>query len=372
MYQLTKQEYDNIFSFYSAINSDYTNYENIVLFSLSTIFNIRLTVYGAFYIGAGGAIKLSRLISNSIRGEFLDLYKKEIYLEDPFLNNYAQICYTNPDATYFTDDQLSEESYRNSGYSKLLRKSRIGHEAMIGVNGLPGSLVHVIRVYKTIDAGDFTEQERALFHYIGQAFNHSKMLYSKFVRQQRKLEAVSAYCDETAHGFAILDGKGRLLQCNAAFMNFSAKLSSGLTKWEIANDIIFAVTGKDKLPEDTYFREEAHVNGVLITIQKKRVVLSIRTENLFFITLQKDRGVRVPDLDSVSLSARYGLTRRETELALLVAKGYSNQEISDELFIGASTVKTHISNIYGKLGVGSRKEMLKRLRADEPRRPPAE
>lgn len=343
-----------------------------MLFSLSTIFNIRLTVYGAFHIGSGGEIKLGRLISNSIRGEFLELYKKEYYLEDPFLKNYAQLCYANPDATYFTDDLLGEESYRNSGYTKLLRKSRIGHEAIIGVNGLPGSLVHVIRVYKTLDAGDFTEQERALFQYIGQAFNHSKMLYSKFVRQQRKLEAVSAYCDEAALGFAILDGKGRLLQCNAAFMNFSAKLSSGLTKWEIANDIIFAVTGKDKLPEDNYFREEAHVNGVVITIQKKRVVLSIRTENLYFITLQKDRGARVPELDSVSLAARYGLTRRETEIALLVAKGYNNQEISDELFIGASTVKTHISNIFSKLGVGSRKEMLKRLRADEPRRPPAE
>lgn len=368
MYQLTKQDYDNIFSFYSAINSDYSNYENIVLFSLSTIFKIRLAAYGVFRIESSGAIKVDHIISNSIRGEILDRYKKEYYHEDPFLSNYSQLCYSNPDAFCFTDDLLDQEKYQHSGYTKLLRKSNIGHEALIGVNGLPGSLVHIIRIYKTIDAGDFTEREKELFQYIGQAFNNSKTLFNKFFRQQRKLEAVSAYCDEVSFGFAILDGKGRLLQSNAAFMNYSAKLSSGLTKGEIAKDIIFAVTGTDRLPEENYFREEAHVNGVAITMQKKRVVLSIRTENLYFITLEKDKADRVADVDSVSLSSRYGLTRRETDVTLLVAKGYINQEISDELFIGLSTVKTHISNIYSKLAVKSRTEMLKKLRTDEPRR----
>lgn len=311
---------------------------------------------------------MDHIISNSIRGEILEQYKKEYFLADPFLNNYSQLCYANPDACCFTDDLLDKEEYQSSGYTKLLRKSNIGHEALIGVNGLPGSLVHIIRIYKSLDAGDFTEREKELFQYIGQAFNHSKTLFSKFVRQQRKLESVSAYCDEISFGFAILDGKGRLLQSNAAFMNFSAKLSSGLTKGEIAKDIIFAVTGTDKLPEGNYFREEAHVNGVIITMQKKRVVLSIRTENLYYITLQKDKGERVPDIDSISLSSRYGLTRRETEVILLVAKGYNNQEISDDLYIGVSTVKTHISNIYSKLAVSSRTEMLKKLRTDEPRR----
>lgn len=339
-----------------------------MLFSLSTIFKIKLAAYGAFRIDSNGVIKVDHIISNSIRGEILDQYKKEHYLEDAFLNNYAQLCYSNPDAAYFTDDLLDQEEYQHSGYTKLLRKSNIGHEALIGVNGLPGSLVHIIRIYKSVDAGDFTEQEKELFQYIGQAFNHSKTLFNRFVRQQRKLEAVSAYCDEISFGFAILDGKGRLLQSNAAFMNFSSKLSSGLTKGEIATDIIFAVTGTDKLPEGNYFREETHVNGVLITMQKKRVVLSIRTENLYYITLQKDKGDRVPDINSISLSSRYGLTRRETEVILLVVKGYNNQEISDDLFIGVSTVKTHISNIYSKLAVSSRTEMLKKLQNDEPRR----
>lgn len=48
------------------------------------------------------------------------------------------------------------------------------------------------------------------------------------------------------------------------------------------------------------------------------------------------------------------LTSRELEVLLLIAKGYSNQEIADELFITLKTVKTHVSNILSKLEVVDR------------------
>lgn len=48
------------------------------------------------------------------------------------------------------------------------------------------------------------------------------------------------------------------------------------------------------------------------------------------------------------------LTNRESEILLLIAKGYSNQEIADELFITLKTVKTHVSNILAKLEVEDR------------------
>lgn len=48
------------------------------------------------------------------------------------------------------------------------------------------------------------------------------------------------------------------------------------------------------------------------------------------------------------------LTNREREILLLIAKGHSNQEIADELFITLKTVKTHVSNILAKLEVEDR------------------
>ncbi|MFI5983549.1 response regulator [Streptomyces sp. NPDC098789] len=43
------------------------------------------------------------------------------------------------------------------------------------------------------------------------------------------------------------------------------------------------------------------------------------------------------------------LTERETEIARLVAKGFTNAEIGTELFISAGTAKTHVANIQRKL-----------------------
>ena len=49
-----------------------------------------------------------------------------------------------------------------------------------------------------------------------------------------------------------------------------------------------------------------------------------------------------------------GLTTREREILKLIAQGKSNQDISTELFISEHTVKTHISNLFRKLGITDR------------------
>ena len=48
------------------------------------------------------------------------------------------------------------------------------------------------------------------------------------------------------------------------------------------------------------------------------------------------------------------LTPREMEVLSLLSKGYINQEITDHLVISRNTVKSHVSNILGKLGVSDR------------------
>jgi DNA-binding NarL/FixJ family response regulator len=48
------------------------------------------------------------------------------------------------------------------------------------------------------------------------------------------------------------------------------------------------------------------------------------------------------------------LTDRETEVLALMADGLANRDIARRLFVTEATVKTHVNNIFGKLGVGDR------------------
>lgn len=48
------------------------------------------------------------------------------------------------------------------------------------------------------------------------------------------------------------------------------------------------------------------------------------------------------------------LTAREAEVAELIAAGYSNGEIAEEMVIGKKTVENKVSEVYQKLGIGGR------------------
>lgn len=56
------------------------------------------------------------------------------------------------------------------------------------------------------------------------------------------------------------------------------------------------------------------------------------------------------------LMHEHGLTNRETEIAWLLYRGFTNRQIGEELFIAETTVKKHVSHIYEKMQVSGRKE----------------
>ena len=56
------------------------------------------------------------------------------------------------------------------------------------------------------------------------------------------------------------------------------------------------------------------------------------------------------------------LSPREMEILQLLADGYSNNEIAEKLVISPSTVHTHRSNLFGKLGLSTRHELIQYAR----------
>ena len=53
------------------------------------------------------------------------------------------------------------------------------------------------------------------------------------------------------------------------------------------------------------------------------------------------------------------LSRREQEIARLIAEGLTNKEVASKLFISNRTVETHVTNMLNKLGLSSRTQLAR-------------
>lgn len=53
-----------------------------------------------------------------------------------------------------------------------------------------------------------------------------------------------------------------------------------------------------------------------------------------------------------------GLTTREAEVLTLIARGFTNKQIAEQLFVNESTIKTHINHLFSKLGVQDRAQAV--------------
>ena len=54
----------------------------------------------------------------------------------------------------------------------------------------------------------------------------------------------------------------------------------------------------------------------------------------------------------------HGLSKRELEVLWLICEGKSNAEIAEKIFVSINTVKYHVKNIFVKLDVQNRKQLI--------------
>jgi len=71
------------------------------------------------------------------------------------------------------------------------------------------------------------------------------------------------------------------------------------------------------------------------------------------------------DVEAAAPVTAAALTRREREIAILVASGLSNREIAARLFISKRTVDAHVEHIFAKLEISSRVKLTLWLRSED-------
>ena len=79
------------------------------------------------------------------------------------------------------------------------------------------------------------------------------------------------------------------------------------------------------------------------------------------LTLQTFLLNPAPSPPTPTLNLRSKISKQEQKVVSLIEQGKTNKEIAIELSISTSTVKTHINNIFKKVGVTSRDELLQKI-----------
>ncbi len=169
---------------------------------------------------------------------------------------------------------------------------------------------------------------------------------------------------------------------------YSYSLASRDVKEE-AGVLFFSLTPWVGLPFIAYFNLSQSVEAtvtntgflLLLALHVKQTVEQVRNEHKRLIAsetqlltwneqLQEEVSKRTKELERISAEERilqnchiYRLTTREKEIVLFICRGNSYRQIAETLFIAERTVTKHVQNIFDKVKVSNKLELLNKLGA---------
>lgn len=120
------------------------------------------------------------------------------------------------------------------------------------------------------------------------------------------------------------------------------------------------------LPFGQALLEAAHGRFLRRTDQRRAAIAALRAARERFASLDARPYLVFCDAELASCGLRpppgapanpFGLTAKERAVAHLAAEGMSNREIAGELYVSAKAVEYHLSHVFTKLGVTSRRQL---------------
>jgi DNA-binding CsgD family transcriptional regulator len=202
---------------------------------------------------------------------------------------------------------------------------------------------------------DFSDQEVAFVARIGEHIAHG-------LRDALLRETVTGGGADRAPGVIVVDGDGsvRSLTDQARFWleQLPADRGSGLELPAVVHAV--ARRALTRVPPDREVRPSATVrltSGGWLSLHAATLQTSLPGATTVAVTLAP---TTVAELEPLQL-ALHDLTAREREVAQLLSRGATNDEIARALWISRHTVKDHVKAIYTKLGVASRAELSAKL-----------
>lgn len=148
--------------------------------------------------------------------------------------------------------------------------------------------------------------------------------------------------------------------------NYIAVCSALLLAWNMVQGIIDIGLFSGKYGVSAWSVEVPDITGAMMFLMNLATCIFVFKEDFSPLFLSGEAGDDAPSdigekLDLIATD--HSLTVREREVMELLYNGFTNHDIAEALYISVNTVKKHIRNIYEKLDVSSRIELLHLINA---------
>lgn len=240
-------------------------------------------------------------------------------------------------------DILGRTADNGKTYQDLLGQGSFGYVAVMPIN-----FRYRIAVYKGKDEQDFADEELELFSMLMDVIRtaYSSYAYKRF--SENSFSMVGQLLDRHQIGYIIWNDSSEMIRLNSSAACYLSDMTCG-THISLAPAILLSALDNKSTCVCKGYRLNLYER-----ITERTYGNHVRSFCVIIMKTNKGRysGDAIQNLSFDSLSSR------ELEILELFAKGESYAQISGSLFISESTVKTHLKNIYRKLGIDSQRKLI--------------
>lgn len=309
----------------------------------------------------------SNIISHNISFSFIQEFLTE-YIENPSIFDLEKDLFVISDNNNYKKSEI---------YSKILKAYKFEDMAIQFIK-YPNDQKYMSYIVYISKDKKFTSEQIEVIKLIEKniALAHLNNIYVWGMKN--KLNSLIEQLNYFPLGLMLVNKKGQVIYTNSIAKEYLNKLGisdSKLYSSFYASKIHpYYMYNIDANKADNPLRIENYVfNVVVATNNSNKLINDVIYKNLNVQLNNIDIIVDIDDIfqyvyivdisnerikSSVDFYNKYHLTFREREIVRLIENGKNNKEIAEIINVSENTVKTHISNIYKKLGIKCRGELF--------------
>jgi DNA-binding CsgD family transcriptional regulator len=346
---LQPKDYDKVLQFIVSIQPDAGNYRKTVLDQLRDFYGYN---HMTFFI-ADKAGNLGDPVANNINNCFLEIYKQYFYKVDIFHTVNIPSHLLRKKVVSVTDIMTYEQFVNTEYYNDFFKKQDLHYQIILPLI-IDEKLLGMIGIFKPKEEGEFSHKEIMVLNNVNRhiAYNLKTALFINGIQNEQFIFKSCAY--QAPLGILVLGQDLSPLYFNEE----ASRICMDMTACDSVQGSISLVINiiLEKIINRLFDHVMVYGSYQIRIIPQIIPNSSGGIETVYIIYLNNNEKPLGKILDKIN--EIYSFSNREKQIIEQIYSGLSNEEIADKLFLSVHTVKTHIENIYKKMGINKRTSLF--------------